>query len=64
MVIHLHLLITGGAMQFGFVIGLDTLFADIAVGGVVLAQAGLVQALEIAVVDLRHIAQHVRQLAP
>ena len=61
-VIHLHFLIAGGAVQRFFVIALDALLTDVAVGGIVLLFAVFRQPLQIAVVNFRHIAHHVRQL--
>ena len=61
-VIHLHFLIAGGSVERFFIIALDALLTDIAVGGVVLLFAVFRQPLQIAVVDFRHIAHHVRQL--
>ncbi|SAQ36452.1 Uncharacterised protein [Klebsiella oxytoca] len=62
MVIHLNFLITGGAVQRFLIVAFDALLTDIMVGGVVLFFAGFGQLLQIAVVDLRDIANYVRQL--
>lgn len=61
MVIHFHFLIAGGAVQRFLVVAFNALLADIVVGGVVLFFPGFGQLLQIAVVDLRDIANHVRQ---
>ena len=62
MVIDFHLLITGHAVELFFVIAFDALLADIMVRSIVFRLAVFVQALQVAVVDFRYIADHVRQL--
>ncbi|CAM8526374.1 hypothetical protein KLQUCP357M_22120 [Klebsiella quasipneumoniae subsp. similipneumoniae] len=61
-VVHFHLLVASGAVERFFVITLDPLLADIVVGSIVLLFAIFRQPLQVAVVDFRHIAHHVRQL--
>ena len=62
--IHLDLLISGGTVQRFLVVAFDTLLADIMVGGVVLLFPRFGQLLQIAVVDFRYVANHVRQFGP
>ena len=50
-VIDFHLLITGFSMQFVFVIVLNTLLADVVIGGVVFCQTFFIQCFQIVVVD-------------
>ncbi|MOA22170.1 hypothetical protein D3C78_1427140 [compost metagenome] len=60
-VIHLHFLIAGGAVQFRLVISLNALLADIVVGGIVLTQTGFIQPLQVTIVDFRYVAHHMSQ---
>ena len=51
-------------MQRFLVVAFDTLLSDIMVGGVVLLFPRFGQLLQIAVVDFRYVANHVRQFGP
>ncbi len=61
-VIHLYFPIARLAVQQRLVIALDTLLADIVVGGVVLGDARGAETLIVAIVDFRDVADNVRQV--